>query len=73
MANTLKDLASSAKVVSQVALEKAFRELKAYIDTQDASGSSAASQAVANLQQQLDTLVGGDGDLDKVINTFNEV
>ena len=73
MANTLKDLASSAKVVSQVALEKAFRELKAYIDTQDASGLSAASQAVANLQQQLDTLVGGEGDLDKVINTFNEV
>ena len=73
MANTLKDLAASAKIVSQDALEQALTDLKSYIDTQDAAGGTAATTAIQNLQQQLDTLVGGDGDLDKIINTFNEV
>lgn len=73
MANTLKDLAASAKLVSQDALEQALTDLKTYIDTQDTAGGSASTAAIQNLQQQLDTLVGGDGDLDNVINTFNEV
>jgi hypothetical protein len=73
MANTLKDLAASAKLVSQDALEQALTDLKSYIDTQDTAGGSAATAAIQNLQQQLDTLVGGDGDLDTIINTFNEV
>lgn len=73
MPNTLKDLAASAKLVSQDALEQALTDLKTYIDTQDTAGGSAATAAIQNLQQQLDTLVGGDGDLDNLINTFNEV
>ena len=69
---TLKEVAATAQVVSQVALEKAFRELKNYIDTQDASGSSGASAAIQAVQNQLNALIGTD-DADKVLNTFNEI
>lgn len=74
MANTLKDLAASAKLVAQEGLEKALVKLKNYIDTQDTSGSSAASAAIQAVSDKLDTLIGAQaGDLDNVINTFNEV
>jgi len=74
MANTLKDLASTAKLVSQTALEQALTDLKNYIDTQDAAGGSSAQQAIQQLQSQLDTLIGAQGgDVDKIINTFNEI
>lgn len=69
---TLKEVAATAQVVSQVALEKALRELKAYINAQDTAGASAASDAVQNLQNQLDALVGSE-DADRLINTFNEI
>lgn len=70
MANTLKDLAATAKLVSQTALEKALIDLKGYIDTQDSSGSSA----IAAVDAKLDTLIGAQGgDVDKVLNTFNEI
>ena len=65
---TLKEVAASAQVVSQVALEKAFRELKSYIDTKDGANNTA----IQNVQNALDSLVGSD-DADKVINTFNEI
>lgn len=65
---TLKEVAASAQVVSQVALEKAFRELKGYIDTQDQGNSSA----IQNVQSQLNALIGTE-DADKIINTFNEI
>ena len=74
MPNTLKDLAATAKLVSQTALEQALSDLKSYIDTQDAAGGSSAQQAIEQLQTQLDTLIGAqEGDLDNLINTFNEV
>lgn len=67
MANTLKDLASTVQVVSQEALERAFVELKTYID------AHAGSEAVQQLQTQLDTLIGAEGDADKLLNTFNDI
>lgn len=74
MANTLKDLATSAKLVSQTALEQALSDLKSYIDAQDTAGGSAASTAVQAVSDRLDTLIGAqNGDLDNLINTFNEV
>lgn len=69
---TLKQLATTKKVIMEEAFTKALNKLKTYIDTQDAAGSSAASDAVADLQSQINTLIG-QGDVDKVINTFNEV
>lgn len=65
---TLKEVAATAQVVSQVALEKSFRELKSYIDTQDASNNTA----IQNVKSQLDALIGTE-DADKVLNTFNEI
>lgn len=74
MPNTLKDLAATAKLVSQTALEQALSDLKSYIDTQDTAGGSAASAAVQAVSDRLDTLIGAqEGDLDNLINTFNEV
>lgn len=74
MPNTLKDLAASAKLVSQTALEQALTDLKNYIDTQDTAGSTAASQAAQAVSDRLNALIGAqNGDLDTVINTFNEV
>lgn len=71
---TLKELAASAKLVAQEGLEKALVELKNYIDTKDAEGGSSASEAIAAVNERLDTLIGSeDGDADKVINTFNEI
>ena len=70
---TLKELAASAKLVAQEGLEKALVELKNYIDTQDAAGGSSASEPIAAVNERLDTLIGGDADADKVINTFNEI
>lgn len=70
---TLKELAASAKLVAQEGLEKALVELKNYIDTKDAAGGSSASEAIAAVNERLDTLIGGDADADKVINTFNEI
>ena len=70
---TLKELAASAKLVAQEGLEKALVELKNYIDTQDAAGGSSASEAIAAVNERLDTLIGGGADADKVINTFNEI
>lgn len=68
--STLKDLAATAKLVSQDALERALTELKGYIDTQDASGSTA----IAGVQSQLDALIGAaGGDTDKLLNTFNDI
>ena len=68
MANTLKDLASTVQVVSQEALERAFVELKTYID------AHAGSEAVQQVQQQLDALIGAqEGDADKLLNTFNDI
>ncbi len=72
MANTLKDLAASAKLVAQEALEKALTELKTYIDTQDTAGGSAASQAIAQVNARIDTLIG-QGDVTQAIDTFNEI
>ena len=70
MAKTLKDLAASSLLVSQVALEKALIELKSYIDTQDAAGSADTS----SLSARLDALIGAvDGDADKLLNTFNDI
>ena len=69
---TLKEVASTVKIVTQVALEKAFRDLKNYIDTQDQNGSSAAQQAIQAVREQLNALIGTE-DADKVINTFNEI
>lgn len=74
MPNTLKDLAATAKLVSQTALEQALTDLKSYIDAQDTAGGSSAQQAVQAVQNQLDTLIGApSGDLDNLINTFNEI
>ena len=72
MANTLKDLAAQAKLVAQDALEKALTELKTYIDTQDTAGGSAASQAIAQVNARIDTLIG-QGDVTHAIDTFNEI
>lgn len=74
MANTLKELAATAQLVSQTALEQALIQLKTYIDTQDTAGSSAATAAIEAVDAKLDALIGGEqGDVDKVINTFNEI
>lgn len=74
MANTLKDLAASAKLVSQTALEKALIDLKSYIDTQDSSGASSSAAAIAAVQSSLDALIGAvGGDADKLLNTFNDI
>ena len=72
MANTLKDLAASAKLVAQEALEKALTELKTYIDAQDAAGSGASADAIAAVNTRIDTLIG-QGDTTQVIDTFNEI
>ena len=72
MANTLKDLAASVKIVDQEALEKSLRELKAYIDAQDAAGGSSAGEAVQHVQDQLNALMGT-GDATQLIDTFNEI
>lgn len=67
MANTLKDLAATAQLVTQTALERALGELKSYIDARDTA-------AVGNLQAQIDALVGAvGGDADKLLNTFNDI
>lgn len=63
MANTLKDLAASVKLVSEVGLEQALTQLKSYIDTNDTT-----------INNKIDSLIGAQGgDADKIINTFNEV
>lgn len=63
MANTLKDLAASVKVVGNAALEQALSDLKTYIDGQD-----------LQIQGNLDTLIGAQaGDVDKLLNTFNDI
>ena len=72
MANTLKDLAASAKLVAQEALEKALTELKTYIDTQDQAGSGASADAIAAVNARIDTLIGTD-DATQAIDTFNEI
>ena len=72
MANTLKDLAAQAKLVAQDALEKALIELKTYIDTQDAAGSGASSDAIAAVNARIDTLIGVN-DATQAIDTFNEI
>lgn len=70
MANTLKDLAASLKLVGQDALERSLTELKIYIDAQDTAGSSA----IAAVDAKLDALIGAaGGDADKILNTFNEI
>jgi len=71
---TLKQLATTKKVVMEEAFTKALNKLKTYIDAQDTAGSSAATDAVQAVSNRLDTLIGAqDGDLDKIINTFNEI
>ena len=72
MANTLKELAATVKLVAQEGLEKSLIKLKTYIDTQDTSGAAAASQAIAALSARIDTLIG-QGDTTQVIDTFNEI
>jgi len=72
MADTLKDNAATAKLVAQEALEKALTELKSYIDTQDAAGSGASSDAIAAVNARIDTLIGVD-DATQAIDTFNEI
>lgn len=63
MANTLKDLAASVKLVSEVGLEQALTQLKSYIDTNNTT-----------INNKIDSLIGAQGgDADKIINTFNEV
>lgn len=63
MANTLKDLAASVKLVSEVGLEQALTQLKSYIDTNDTT-----------INNKIDSLIGAQGgDADKIINTFNEI
>lgn len=67
MANTLKELAATAQLVTQTALERALGELKTYIDAHDTA-------AAGNLQAQIDALVGAaGGDADKLLNTFNDI
>lgn len=67
MANTLKELASTAQIVTQTALERALRELKTYVDNQSVA-------AAKSLQDQIDALVGAaGGDADKLLNTFNDI
>lgn len=71
---TLKEMAATAKLVTQDALEKTLTDLKGYIDTQDSDKTGPIAQQVQQLKQQLDTLTGtSEGDLDNIINTFNEV
>lgn len=72
MGNTLKELAASAKLVAQEALEKALTELKTYIDAQDAAGSGASSAAIAAVNARIDALIGED-DATAAIDTFNEI
>lgn len=65
--STLKELAQSANLVAQEALERALTELKNYIDNKDAANKS-------QLQSQIDALVGAaGGDADKLLNTFNDI
>ncbi len=65
--STLKELAQSANLVAQEALERALSELKNYIDNKDAADKS-------QLQSQIDALVGAaGGDADKLLNTFNDI
>ena len=67
MANTLKELASTAQIVTQTALERALRELKTYVDNRSVA-------AAKSLQDQIDALVGAaGGDADKLLNTFNDI
>lgn len=67
MANTLKDLAATAQLVTQTALERSLSELKTYIDNSDAGTATA-------IQAQLDALIGAaGGDTDKLLNTFNDI
>lgn len=74
MASTLKELAATAQIVTQTAMDEILDKIKTYIDQQDTAGSSSASAAIAAVNERLDTLIGGEGgDVDKVINTFNEI
>lgn len=71
---TLRELAATGQIVMQDALRQALTDLKVYIDTQDEAGGSAAQDAIDEVNARLDTLIGGEeGDVDKVINTFNEI
>lgn len=74
MANTLKDLAATVKLVGQDALERSLQELKQYVDTNVSESTSTAQTAISQVSQKLDTLIGAaSGDVDKVLNTFNEI
>lgn len=73
MVETLLDAASAQQIMTDVGAEELLSRLKAYIDGLVTSESSARTTAISNLQQQLNTLVGSGDDLDKIINTFNEI
>ena len=70
---TLKEVAAQQQVIIGASLEQTLVLLSTYLAGKFSEESTARTEAVQNLQQQLNTLVGGGGDLDKVINTFNEV
>lgn len=71
---TLKEVAATAQIVTQTAMGKYLDKLKVYIDTKDGEGAAAASAAIAQVQSNLDALIGAQGgDVDNVINTFNEI
>lgn len=65
---TLKEVAATVQLISQVGLERALVELKTYIDNQD----SSVSTVIQSVQSQLNSLIGTE-DADKVLNTFNEI
>ena len=67
---TLKDLTQNTNmVVTEVGLRKAFQDLKGYIDTQVTTNSGSLTTRVAALE----ALIDGTNDVDKVIDTFNEI
>lgn len=64
---TLKEVAATAQLVSQTALERSLGQLKTYVDQRDTATTAA-------LQGQIDALVGATGgDADKLLNTFNDI
>lgn len=71
--STLKEVAGEQQLVTNIALEESLTRLKSYIDSQDTSESTAREAAIQGLQDELDALVGGEPDVDNIINTFKEI
>lgn len=74
MAIIPQDLPQDEQIVMLSTLAATLRDVKTYIDKQDSAGSSDADAKIKAVSDKLDALIGADeGDLDDVINTFNEV